>query len=622
MIKPSDLDIYLLGEGKLEEIWKVLGSHVLRDEQGQLLGTRFSVWAPNAKKVSLIHDGNGWNRTTEPLKRISENGIWNIFIEGVGPGERYKYAILRNDDTWIDHADPFAKATETPPLTASIVWESSYQFKDQLWQKNKDYKPAYKSPVSIYEVHLGSWKQGLSYRDFASEIIPYLQKMKFTHIEFLPLTEHPYGPSWGYQVTSFYAPSSRYGTPDDFKYLIDQLHQNGFGVIMDWVPAHFPKDEWALKEFDGTALFEHQDPRMGQHPDWGTLIFNYDRHEVRNFLIGSALYWIEEFHIDGIRVDAVASMLYLDYSRKAGEWIPNIYGSNENLGAISFLKELNTVIYKRNPHTLMIAEESTAWPGVTKTVDYGGLGFGFKWNMGWMHDSLEYFSRESIHRKYHHFEITNSISYAFSENYILPLSHDEVVHGKGSLISRMPGDRWQALANLRVLFGLMWSHPGKKLLFMGSEFAQSNEWNEGNSLWWELLNYQEHQQTSQYLAKLNEIYQNHSQLYELDNSANGFIWLRGDEVEKNLMIFARQNQVGNQIIAIHNFSPTIYHNYQIPAPKAGEWKLILNSDDITYGGSGVVIENCHTISGEFCGFSQSLCIDVPPLATVMLELIK
>jgi len=499
----GELDLYLIGEGRHEELWKALGSQVRRDSDGNLLGTNFAVWAPNARAVALMGSFNYWDKNSNPMVSLGSSGIWEVFMPGVGVDTPYKYSILGAGGNWVDHADPMARATEHPPHTASVVTESRYEFQDAKWLEKRIHAKPWEEALSVYEVHIGSWKPGLSYRDLATELVSYVKELGFTHVEFLPLCEHPYGPSWGYQVTSFFAPSSRFGSPDELRYLIDALHQADIGVIMDWVPAHFPKDQWALAKFDGSALYEHADPRQGEHPDWGTLIFNYERNEVRNFLVASALYWLQEFHIDGIRVDAVASMLYLDYSREEGEWIPNEHGGRENLGAVKFLQELTSTCYREVPGCMIIAEESTAWPGVTRSTESGGLGFGFKWNMGWMHDTLEYIQEDPIHRMYHHNEITKAILYAWSENYMLPFSHDEVVHGKGSMISKMPGDRWQQLANLRALYGFMWAHPGKKLLFMGCEFAQSEEWNASQSLDWHLTEYQEHQQIQATVAELN-----------------------------------------------------------------------------------------------------------------------
>ncbi|MSY01908.1 MAG: 1,4-alpha-glucan branching protein GlgB, partial [Actinobacteria bacterium] len=502
----GELDLYLIAEGRHEQLWKALGAHVRRDKAGELLGVAFSVWAPNAQAVSLIGDHNFWDKNTHKMFRIGSSGIWEIFIPDLLAGSKYKFAICGIDGRWVDHADPMARATEIPPLTASVVEESQYSWNDNIWMEKRAQFQSWRAPVSVYEVHLGSWKLGLNYRQLAIELVEYVRAQGFTHVEFLPVTEHPYGPSWGYQVTSFFAPTSRFGSPDDFKFLVDSLHAAGIGVILDWVPAHFPKDEWALAKFDGTSLYEHADPRLGEHPDWGTLIFNFGRNEVRNFLVASALYWLTEFHIDGLRVDAVASMLYLDYSRKEGEWLPNKNGGRENLEAVQLLQEATSTAYKTHPGIMMIAEESTAWSGVTRDTSSGGLGFGFKWNMGWMHDTLEYLQHDPVHRVHHHNEVTFSILYAWSENFMLPLSHDEVVHGKGQLVNKFPGDRWQKTATLRALYGFMWAHPGKKLLFMGSEFAQNDEWNESAGLQWYLTEYGEHQGVQKCVAEINAMY--------------------------------------------------------------------------------------------------------------------
>jgi 1,4-alpha-glucan branching enzyme len=465
----------------------------------------------------------------------------------------------------------------------------------------------------VYEVHLGSWKIGLSYKELAVELVDYIQQQGFTHVEFLPVTEHPYGPSWGYQVTSFFAPTSRFGSPDEFRFLVDALHNAGIGVILDWVPAHFPKDEWALAKFDGTALYEHADPRLGEHPDWGTLIFNFGRNEVRNFLVASALYWLTEFHIDGLRVDAVASMLYLDYSREEGQWLPNINGGRENLEAVQLLQEATSTAYKTHPGIMMIAEESTAWSGVTADTTGGGLGFGFKWNMGWMHDTLQYLSQEPIHRVYHHNEITFSILYAWSENFMLPLSHDEVVHGKGQLVNKFPGDRWQKLATLRALYGFMWAHPGKKLLFMGSEFAQNDEWNENDGLQWYLTEYAEHQGVQKTIAELNSIYRSTPALWEKDTNPEGFTWLVGNDSAANIVAFARWDEYALALVSVTNFSPVLHENYQLPFPSAGIWREVLNTDAATFGGSGVSNEQV------IVGASQIASVRIPPLATVWFK---
>jgi 1,4-alpha-glucan branching enzyme len=550
---------------------------------------------------------------------LGSNGLWEIFLPDLGPGTKYKFAIEGRDGKWVDHADPMARQTEVPPHTASIVNESTYQWSDAPWMTDRAMYQPWKSPISVYEVHLGSWKPGLSYRELAKELGDYVLSQGFTHIEFLPVTEHPYSPSWGYQVTSYFAPTSRFGTPDDFRYLVDELHKKGIGVLLDWVPAHFPKDEWALARFDGTALYEHEDPRLGEHPDWGTLIFNFGRNEVRNFLVSSALYWFEEFHIDGLRVDAVASMLYLDYSRKEGEWVPNEFGGRENLAAVRFLQEATATAYKRYPGIMMIAEESTAWGGVTKPTSENGLGFGFKWNMGWMHDTLKYLHHEPVHRVYHHNEITFSILYAWSENFLLPLSHDEVVHGKGALVNKFPGDRWQKLATLRALYGYMWAHPGKKLLFMGSEFAQNDEWRESQSLDWHLTQYEEHSGVQQLISDINHEYQNAPALWQKDVMSSGFQWLIGDDGSGNTLAFARWADDGSALISVTNFSPVPHERYRLPVPKSGPWKEIINTDSLKYGGSGFVNSDLVLTDVESHGCENSLLMRLPPLATIWIS---
>ena len=615
----GELDMYLITEGRHENLWDVLGAHVRRDSENELIGTAFAVWAPNARNVSLICDNNFWDRKSNPMIPLGSNGLWEIFIPDLGPGTKYKFAIEGRDGKWVDHADPMARQTEVPPHTASIVNESNYQWGDAPWMTNRAMYQPWKSPVSVYEVHLGSWKPGLSYRELAKELGDYVLSQGFTHIEFLPVTEHPYSPSWGYQVTSYFAPTSRFGTPDDFRYLVDELHQRGIGVLLDWVPAHFPKDEWALARFDGTALYEHEDPRLGEHPDWGTLIFNFGRNEVRNFLVSSALYWFEEFHIDGLRVDAVASMLYLDYSRKEGEWVPNEFGGRENLAAVRFLQEATATAYKRYPGIMMIAEESTAWGGVTKPTSENGLGFGFKWNMGWMHDTLQYLHHEPVHRVYHHNEITFSILYAWSENFLLPLSHDEVVHGKGALVNKFPGDRWQKLATLRALYGYMWAHPGKKLLFMGSEFAQNDEWRESQSLDWHLTQYGEHSGVQKLITDINSGYRNNPALWQKDVLTDGFQWLIGDDGAGNTLAFARWAEDGSCLISVTNFSPVPHEHYRLPIPANGKWHEILNTDDPRYGGSGVTNSSLQLLKEEHRGQPFSIVMKLPPLATVWLK---
>ena len=610
----GEMDLHLFNEGRHEKLWEALGSQVIRDKSGNLIGTAFSVWAPNASAVSLIHDNNYWDKSTNPMVKIGNSGIWETFLPDVGPGLKYKYAICSSWGQWVDHADPMARQCELPPSTASIVNESNYSWNDKKWMEARKSYESWRSPVSVYEVHLGSWRVGLTYQQMAVELIDYVKEQGFTHVEFLPVTEHPYAPSWGYQVTGFFAPTSRFGSPDDFRFLVDKLHEAGIGVILDWVPAHFPKDEWALAKFDGTALYEHADPRQGEHPDWGTLVFNFGRNEVRNFLVASALYWLDEFHIDGLRVDAVASMLYLDYSRKEGEWIPNQYGGRENLEAVEFLKEATSTAYKHHPGIMMIAEESTAWPGVTKDTGFGGLGFGYKWNMGWMHDTLQYLSHEPIHRMYHHNEITFSILYAWSENFMLPLSHDEVVHGKGSLVNKFPGDRWQKLAQLRALYGYMWSHPGKKLLFMGSEFGQNDEWSAEAGLQWYLTEFDEHKGVQKVISDINNKYKSTAALWQRDNFAEGFQWLVGDDGAANVIAYARWSDNGTPLISITNWSPVPHEHYKLYIPKPGKYREVLNTDDLKYGGSGVT--NSEVVVGEDCHG----IVRIPPMATIWLEL--
>jgi len=614
----GELDLHLISEGRHENLWQVLGAHVKRTPDGELIGTAFSVWAPNARNLSLICDNNFWDKKTNPMIPLGPSGVWEVFIPDLAPGVKYKFAVQGRDGRWVDHADPFARQTELPPHTASIVDESKFIWSDENWMNSRALYQPWRAPVSVYEVHLGSWKSGLSYRELAQELGAYLKKHGFTHVEFLPVTEHPYSPSWGYQVSSYFAPTARFGSPDEFRFLVDYLHGLGIGVILDWVPAHFPKDEWALARFDGTALYEHEDPRLGEHPDWGTYIFNFGRNEVRNFLVASALYWLEEFHIDGLRVDAVASMLYLDYSRSEGEWIPNEYGGRENLAAVKLLQETTATAYKRFPGIMMIAEESTAWSGVTKPTSANGLGFGFKWNMGWMHDTLQYLSHEPVHRVYHHNEITFSILYAWSENFLLPLSHDEVVHGKGALVNKFPGDRWQKLATLRALYGFMWAHPGKKLLFMGCEFAQNDEWSSESSLDWHLTEYQEHYGVQKLISDLNSNYTNLPALWQRDVEPEGFQWLIGDDASGNTIAFARWSETGEPLIAITNLSPVPHESYRVPLPVGGQWREILNSDDQIYGGSGVSNSEILSVSEECRGFPNSALIRVPPLGTIWL----
>ncbi len=621
----GEFDLYLIGEGRHEELWRVLGAHVR--EVGQATGTAFAVWAPNAHGVRVTGDFSYWDGSAYPMRSLGGSGVWELFIPGVTDGARYKFAICGPDGVWREKADPMASAAETPPATASVVYTSRYAWDDNDWVTARAGRQPVREPMSIYEVHLGSWRPGLSYRELAVELTEYVHDLGFTHVEFLPVAEHPFGGSWGYQVTSYYAPTARFGSPDDFRHLVDALHQAGIGVILDWVPGHFPRDEWALARFDGTPLYEHSDPRLGEQPDWGTLVFNFGRTEVRNFLVANAVYWLEEFHVDGLRVDAVASMLYLDYSRKDGEWLPNQYGGRENLAAISFLQEVNATCYKRVPGITMIAEESTAWPGVSRPVHLGGLGFGFKWNMGWMHDTLAYLSQDPIYRQYHHNEITFSLIYAFSENFILPLSHDEVVHGKGSLLGKMPGDEWRRFAGLRSLLAYMWAHPGKQLLFMGSEFGQGNEWSADDGLDWWVLGFDVHQGVQQLSRDLNAIYRQTPALWQLDTSPEGFSWIDSNDAPGNTLSFLRMpdprasggdGETG-VIACICNFSARPHLEYKVGLPRAGRWREVLNTDAAIYGGSGVGnMGGVEALPEPWHGRPASATITLPPMGVLWL----
>mgnify|MGYP000016332081 FL=1 len=615
----GELDLHLISAGRHEDLWKVMGAHC-KNVQG-VDGVAFTVWAPSAQGVRVIGDFNMWDGIGYPMRSMGGSGIWELFVPGIGTGTKYKFNILTQAGDWLTKSDPMAFYTEVPPANASVVFESDYQWNDANWLEQRASYIPHKAPMSIYEVHLGSWQPGKSYRDLAVDLVAYVKERGFTHVEFMPVAEHPYAPSWGYQVTGYYATTSRFGTPDDFRFLVDSFHQAGIGVIVDWVPAHFPKDEWALGRFDGTALYEHADPQLGEHPDWGTYIFDFGRNEVRNFLVANAVYLLKEFHIDGLRVDAVASMLYLDYSREDGQWSPNRYGGRENLEAVEFLKEMNATAYRAMPGIVTIAEESTAWPGVTTPTDAGGLGFGLKWNMGWMHDSLEYVKHEPIHRQYHHNEMSFSLVYAWSENYVLPLSHDEVVHGKGSIYQRMPGDDWQRLANLRAYYGFMWAHPGKQLLFMGCEFGQVGEWSQANGLEWYLLDHDRHVGISKSIERMNAVYQERPALWERDDDPAGFQWLISDDAEGNIFAWVRWDHAGNPLVSITNFAPVARHNYRLPLPISGTWQEIFNSDDLAFGGSDV--GNKLTIDGTgpaLFGQPASAEITLPPLATVWLAL--
>ncbi|MEY4410187.1 MAG: 1,4-alpha-glucan branching protein GlgB [Actinomycetota bacterium] len=619
----GDLDLHLIGEGRHEQLWQALGAHYVEqsDSLGDTSGVSFTVWAPNAQAVRVVGDFNSWDGTCYPMRSMGGTGVWELFIPGVKPGALYKFQILTKAGNWITKIDPMARRTEIPPATSSVVDASAYKWRDKDWMNRRARTDALKAPMSIYELHLGSWRGPKNYRELAPELIGHVKYLGFTHVEFMPLAEHPFGGSWGYQVTGYYAPTSRFGTPDDLRFLIDELHNAGIGVILDWVPAHFPKDDWALARYDGEALYEDADPRRGDHPDWGTHVFNFGRTEVRNFLVANASYWLEEFHIDALRVDAVASMLYLDYSRKDGEWLPNIYGGRENLDAIRFLQEANATAYRRNPGIIMIAEESTAFQGVSAPTDFGGLGFGFKWNMGWMHDSLEYIQRDPAWRKYHHGEITFSMLYAYDEKFVLPISHDEVVHGKGSLLAKMPGDHWQKLANMRAYLAFMWTHPGKKLLFMGQEFAQPSEWSESRDLDWWLLDHHPHRGMQQLVSDMNKLYVENPSLWELDHDHAGFQWIDGGNADQNILSFLRFDAAGNPIAVIVNFAGHPYHNFRLGLPKPGFWKEIMNTDSESYGGSGVGnFGGVQTQEHQSHGRPYSAEITVPPLGSVWLKL--
>ncbi|GAA3879307.1 1,4-alpha-glucan branching protein GlgB [Saccharothrix violaceirubra] len=617
----GELDLHLIGEGRHERLWDVLGAHVRRFDtaDGEVTGVSFAVWAPNARGVRVTGDFDGWDGRANPLRSLGSSGVWELFIPDAPVGTRYKFRVLGQDGTWHEKADPLAFATETPPHTASIVTRSEHVWGDAEWEARRDATRWENAPMSVYEVHLGSWRQGLDYRELADELADYVVAQGFTHVELMPVAEHPFGGSWGYQVTSYYAPTSRFGTPDDFRYFVDTLHRRGVGVLVDWVPAHFPRDSWALARFDGTPLYEHGDPRRGEHPDWGTLVFDFGRNEVRNFLVANALYWIEEFHVDGLRVDAVASMLYLDYSRDEGQWAPNQFGGRENLDAVRFLQELNATVYKRHPGVVMVAEESTAWPGVTRPTHLGGLGFGFKWNMGWMHDTLHYLSREPVHRSYHHNEITFSLVYAWSEHFVLPLSHDEVVHGKGSLWQRMPGDDWNKAAGLRSLLAFMWAHPGKQLLFMGGEFGQRGEWSEARSLDWDLLESDYHRGVQSLVRDLNHAYRALPALYSADSSPDGFQWIDANDSGGNVLSFLRLGEDGSRLVCVANFAGNPHHGYRVGVPNAGVWREIVNTDSTVYAGSGV--GNLGTVEADpdpWHGRPASLVLNLPPSGVLWL----
>jgi 1,4-alpha-glucan branching enzyme len=615
----GEVDLHLINEGRHEQLWDVLGAHPRRYETptGTVTGTSFAVWAPHAKGIRLEGELNSWDGREHPMRQLGVSGVWELFVPGVGVGTRYKYVILGADDQWREKADPMAFHTEVPPATSSVVYESAYTWGDDEWLVRRAEDRAHERPMSVYEMHLGSWRRDRGYAALADELVAYVTDLGFTHVEFMPVMEHPFGGSWGYQVTSYFAPTARWGTPDDFRYLVDRLHQAGIGVIVDWVPAHFPKDEFALARFDGTPLYEDPNPTRGEHPDWGTYVFNFGRKEVRNFLVANALYWAGELHVDGLRVDAVASMLYLDYSREDGEWTPNVHGGRENLEAVSFLQEMNATVYKRVPGIVTVAEESTSWPGVTRPTHLGGLGFGFKWNMGWMHDSLAYVQNDPVHRQYHHGQMTFSMVYAYSENYVLPISHDEVVHGKGSLLRKMPGDRWRQLANLRCYLAYMWAHPGKQLIFMGTEFAQESEWAESRELDWWLLDNADHRGVQEMVRDLNRVYRETPALWARDVEGSGFEWIDASDSANNVFSFVRKGADGELLACVANFAAVPHHGYRLGLPRAGTWAEVLNTDAERYAGSGVGNLGSVEATGEpWHGQPASAEITVPPLGAV------
>ncbi|MEK7859706.1 MAG: 1,4-alpha-glucan branching protein GlgB [Elusimicrobiota bacterium] len=623
----TEQDLYLFNEGSHFRLWEKLGAHPMK--HGDKAGTYFAVWAPNAKKVTVIGDFNGWNKTKHPLKPRASSGIWEGFVAGVGAGALYKYYISSHQAGHkVEKADPMALRFETPPKTASVVWGLDYDWKDGAWMKSRGERNQLEAPLSIYEVHLASWmhvpEEGdrpLTYKELAVRLTEYVKKMGFTHVEFMPVMEHPFGGSWGYQVTGYFAPTSRFGTPQEFMALVDALHNAGIGVILDWVPSHFPTDEHGPGFFDGTHLYEHSDPRQGFHPDWKSSIFNFGRSEVRAFLISDALFWLEKYHIDCLRVDAVASMLYLDYSRKEGEWIANEFGGRENLAAISFLRRFNEEVYKAHPDVQTIAEESTAWQMVSRPTYVGGLGFGLKWDMGWMHDTLVYMRKDAIHRRYHHDMITFRMIYAYHENFCMPLSHDEVVHGKGSLINQMSGDDWQKFANLRLLYGYMFGQPGKKLIFQGCEFAQRDEWNHDKSLDWHLLQFGPHEGVRAFVERCNRLYRSEPALHEGDVDPSGFEWVDSNDADNSCMSFLRKAKRSDELVlVVCNFTPVPRDNYRVGVPRGGWWSEILNSDAKEYGGSGLGnLGGKNATATPFHGRSHSLEIGLPPLSVVFFK---
>jgi 1,4-alpha-glucan branching enzyme len=646
----GDLDLHLFGEGRHRRLWDVLGAHP-RTHDG-MRGVSFAVWAPNARAVRVVGDWNGWDGRVHPMRSLGSSGVWELFIPGVAAGQHYKYELVSAEDRLILKADPMAFATEVPPDTASVIAAApAHEWGDGAWMDRRAAADPLHQPMSVYEMHLGSWRhtddgaggrRPLSYRELAATLPDHLESLGFTHVEFMPVAEHPFAGSWGYQVSAYYAPTARFGGPDDFRALVDACHQRGIGVIVDWVPAHFPRDEFALARFDGTALYEHEDPRLGAHPDWGTLVFNYGRNEVRNFLVANALYWVEQFHIDGLRVDAVASMLYLDYSRKAGEWLPNVFGGRENLDAVALLREVNEAVFGGYPGATVIAEESTAWPGVSRPTYLGGLGFGFKWNMGWMHDTLDYFSTDTLFRRYHQGELTFGLIYAWTENFVLPLSHDEVVHGKGSLLRKMPGDRWQQLANLRALYAWMWAHPGKQMLFMGAELAPEREWDHDGELdWWILEQWAGHRGVRDLLAELNRVYKQRPALWDDDFSAAGFEWIDASDSESSVLSFLRRTRASvpdpgeptsavtwpasvdvptdGVVACVANLTPVPHEGYRVGLPSPGRWAELVNTDAVEWGGSGVGnLGAVHAERTPWHGQPCSATLQLPPLGVLWL----
>ncbi|HWP17921.1 MAG TPA: 1,4-alpha-glucan branching protein GlgB [Burkholderiaceae bacterium] len=618
----TEQDTFWFREGTHARLYEKLGCHWGPG------GTRFAVWAPNAESVSVVGDWNGWSSAAHPLQpRWDGSGIWEGEVPGVERGQAYKFRIVsRHAGYTVDKADPFAFHAEVPPATASRVWTLDYEWHDGRWMAERGRRNALDAPIAIYELHAGSWRRSdgrfLNYRELAHQVAPYAKAMGFTHVELLPVTEHPFYGSWGYQTTGYFAPTARYGTPQDLMYFVDHLHREGIGVILDWVPSHFPTDEHGLQYFDGTHLFEHADPRQGFHPDWNSSIFNYGRNEVRSFLISSALYWLDKYHIDGLRVDAVASMLYLDYGRKHGEWVPNVHGGKENLEAIEFLRKLNEAVYRDFPDTMTIAEESTAWPMVSRPTYLGGLGFGMKWNMGWMHDTLAYLREDPIHRRYHHGRLTFSLVYAFNENFVLPLSHDEVVHGKGSLLNKMPGDRWRQFANLRALYGYMWTHPGKKLLFMGGEFAQMREWAHEGELDWHLAELPEHRGVQRLVQQLNRLYAQQPALHQTDFAHEGFQWVETNDAERSVIAFLRRarDPAAAPVLVVCNLTPEPRTNYVLGVPEPGHWREVLNTDARDYGGSGWGnLGGVEAVPLASHGQPHSLSLTLPPLATLVFQ---